>query len=278
MHRHGEVVADAVRVADADHREQRRATPEHVHVVAERIDERAEPTPERLGARDARVVADALLRALVEEVELHHVDAPRLHLRAELVEELDHVGVRRVERPPVVPVAERLAGRAVAQAPVLVGGAEPDRAGHDHERCEPEPAAQVEPVNLLDELTEIRREAVVGPPRAVGLLPAVVDLEEVEAGARAEALLEQARVLEQVLGIDRDRVVVPRLPAERGWSGPHATIDVGGELLGDRDRVEAGSDHDRLGHELLAGVDRPGERDGRTHFVTPRALERDQRG
>ena len=57
------------------------------------------------------------------------------------------------------------------------------------------PHRRSEPVDLLDQLAEVVREALPRPPRAVRLLPAVVDLEEVEAGPVAEPLAQQLRVL-----------------------------------------------------------------------------------
>jgi hypothetical protein len=82
--RHCEVVADAVAVAQPDDGKQRSATTEHVNVVAEAVEHRTEAPPQRLGAGHAPIVPTALDRAQIQEVELHHLEAPGAHLRAEV--------------------------------------------------------------------------------------------------------------------------------------------------------------------------------------------------
>ena len=163
--------------------------------------------------------------------------------------------VRRVERPASVAVAQRRAGRVVDDAPVLVLGAEAGRARLHHEGGEPQAAPQAEPMDLLDHLAEVVGEPLSRPPGAVRLLPAVVDLEQVEAGPPAEALAQELRVLQQAAGADAGRVVVPGLPAERRRTRPRAPGGQRREPLGDRERIGSGADRDRLRDDLLAGRD-----------------------
>ena len=74
-------------------------------------------------------------------------------------------------------------------------------------------------MDLLDQLAEVVRETLARPPRAVRLLPSVVDLEQVEAGPVTEALAEQPRVLEQAPGADPRRGSGTRTPS-RAAGGP----------------------------------------------------------
>ena len=271
-HGDGEVVADAVGVADADHRQHGRATPEHVDVLAERVDEGAQAAAQRFRSGHPCVVATALLRAEVEEVELHHVDAPAPHLRPEVAQVVDDGGVRGVESPASVAIAQPRPGRRVEHAPVLVLGPEARRARLHHERGQPQPAPVIEAMDLLDQLTEVVGEPLARPPRTVRLLPAVVDLEQVEHRSMSEPLAQQPRVLEQTPGADPGRVVVPRLPAEGRRSRPRATPRQRRDGLGHRERVRPGADRDPLRRDLVSW--RHGSARRRDlHLVAPAAVD-----
>ena len=269
-------MADAVRVADADHREHRRAAAEHVD-VARRAGRRTRRA--RAAAPAVPVTRGSWRRPScapeVEEVELHHVDAPAAHgaRRGRAGSRRRPGSTRRA--PTAVPVAQRRAGRGVDDAPVLVLGPEPGRARLDHERREPEPAAQVEPVDLLDQLAEV----VAGTARAATTRRTPPASRRRSAAGRSPGRSpnrsrSSSRVLEQPPGADPGRVVVPGLPAERGRPVPaRGAATSAASRSVDDERVGAGGDRDRLRDDLLAGARPRPARARRAVLVAPAAVD-----
>ena len=154
--------------------------------------------------------------------------------RAEVAQVVDDRGVRRVERPAVVAVEQRRAG------------ARRRRCTSPRGRC-PSPAAPGSTMNGASHSPQRRSSRWIcstsspkssgnrsrGHQRAVRLLPAVVDLEEVEAGPVAEPLAQQLRVLEQPAGADRGSRSSTRTPSRaRAVRSTAAAGQQRGELLG----------------------------------------------
>ena len=217
--RHCEVVTHAVAVAQPDHRQHRRAATEHVHVVSEAVDERSQTSPQRLGAGHLGVVPTALDRGQIEEVELHHLESPGAHPGPELAQPRAHLGVRRIEAPTAVTVCEWPAVVAADHPPTMITG-HTWRAGLHHEGRQPQARPAAERTHLAGEFRKVARETVVGPPRAVGHLPPVVQLDQIESRSRVESLAEQASVSDELLPVDEQAVVVPGLPSRDGPTCP----------------------------------------------------------